>query len=204
MVPWRGGAAGAACWSSTFTWCRSPNVSSRACRVRSGLPTRSCCGAMIGKSWIGCKGDASRSNASPPSSSGSAPPLANADGGAARSRHDIPWTLGYEWFVVVVALHTLVGAALAALVSPWWAVAAALGCAFKMRSANPGERYLLLAFEDAIEVRRGNAVLPRRGPCWMTDRWLVIPTTRRVLPVRRGRLSPQDFARLRRAAVAGG
>lgn len=106
--------------------------------------------------------------------------------------------------MAVVALHALVGTALAALVSPWWAVAVAVSCAVKTLSANPAERYLLLAFADAIEVRRGDAVLRLRGPCWMTERWLVIPTTRRVLPVRRGRLSPQDFARLRRAALAGG
>lgn len=104
----------------------------------------------------------------------------------------------------MLALHVLVGGVLATFSSPGWGFVAALSCAFKLRSASPAERYLLLAFEDGLEVRRGNAVLRRRGPCWMTQRWLVVPTTRRVLPLRRGRLSPQDFARLRRAALAGG
>ncbi len=123
---------------------------------------------------------------------------------ASAPRHAIPWTLGYEWLVAVVALHVLVGTALAALASPWWGWVAAASCAWKALSARPGEGYLILAFEDGIEVRRGDAVLPRRGPCWLTERWLVIPTAQRVLPIRRGRLSPQDFARLRRAALAGG
>lgn len=115
----------------------------------------------------------------------------------------MPCTLGYEWFVAVVALHTVIGVALGLLVSAWWALLVVASCAWKVCTARPGERYLLLAFEDGLEVRRGGAVLRRRGPCWMTERWLVIPTARRVLPIRGARLTPQRFARLRRAALAG-
>ena len=120
------------------------------------------------------------------------------------TRHEIDWALGLDWYLAVGLLHVLVGTVLGALWSPWWGLAAGASLAWKWLRARPNERYLLLAFEDALEVRRGNLVLRRAGPCWLTERWLVIPTSRRVLPVRRGRLSPQDFARLRRAALAGG
>ncbi len=119
-------------------------------------------------------------------------------------RHEIDWTLGTDWFLAVGALHVLLGGAGALLVSPWWALAAVASLAWKCWHARPGERYLLIAFEDALEVRRGDAVLKPAGTCWVTARWLVIPTSRRVLPLRRGRLSAQDFARLRRTALAGG
>lgn len=123
---------------------------------------------------------------------------------AENPRHEIRWTLGFDWFLAVGVLHVLVGALIAWAFSPWWVAAAAASLLWKWLRARPGERYLLLAFEDALEVRRGESVLTRTGRCWLTEAWLVIPTSRRVLPVRRGRLSPQDFARLRRAALAGG
>ena len=120
------------------------------------------------------------------------------------SGHEIEWTLGVDWFVAVGGLHVLVGIVLGVWWSPWWGLASGLSLAAKCLRARPDESYRLLAFEDALEVRRGEEVLRRVGPCWLTERWLVIPTARRVLPVRRGRLAPQDFARLRRAALAGG
>ena len=123
---------------------------------------------------------------------------------AAAPRHEIDWTLGLDWFVAVGVLHLLVGAVLGLLWSPWWVAAATASLAWKWLRARPDERYLILAFEDALEVRRGERVLKRSGPCWLTESWLVIPTAKRVLPIRRGRLSAQDFARLRRAALAGG
>lgn len=123
---------------------------------------------------------------------------------AEHPRHEISWTLGYDWFLAVGLLHVLVGGLLAWLFSPWWAAAATASLLWKWLRARPGERYLLLAFEDALEVRRGESVLRRTARCWMTEDWLVIPTSRRVLPVRGGRLPAQDFARLRRAALAGG
>lgn len=123
---------------------------------------------------------------------------------AEHPRHAIPWTLGFDWFLAVGVLHVLVGGLIVWAFSPWWAAAATASLLWKWLRARPGERYLLLAFEDALEVRRGESVLTRTSRCWLTEGWLVIPTSRRVLPVRRGRLSPQDFARLRRAALAGG
>lgn len=157
-----------------------------------------------GASVLGGHREAHRPAGSPEASIGLATPPEAQLAGQAPARHEIPWTLGWEWFIAVALAHGLVGAALGWFVSPWWAAAVALSAAWKLLRTRPGERYLLLAFEDAIEVRRGESVLPRRGACWMTERWLVIPTARRVLPVRRGRLSPRNFARLRRAALAGG
>ena len=115
-------------------------------------------------------------------------------------RREIQWSLGADWFFAVGALHALLAIALGALLSPWWIAVCGASFALKTVRARPGETYLLIAFDDRIEVRRQGAVLRLAGACWMTQRWLVIPTSRRVLPVRRGRLSAQDFARLRRAA----
>ncbi|MCY3821175.1 MAG: hypothetical protein OXH52_17785 [Gammaproteobacteria bacterium] len=115
-------------------------------------------------------------------------------------RHEIRWSLGTDWFLVVGALHGLLAMTLGSLFSPWWIAVCAASFLFKTVRVRPGEAYLLIALDDRIEVRRQDAVLRLSGACWMTQRWLVIPTTRRVLPVRRGRLSAQDFARLRRAA----
>ena len=120
------------------------------------------------------------------------------------SRREIRWSLGADWFVAVGALHALLAISLGALLSPWWIAVCAASFALKTARARPDEAYLLIAFDDRIEVRRRGAVLRLAGPCWMTQRWLVVPTTRRVLPVRRGRLSAQDFARLRRAASGRG
>lgn len=115
-------------------------------------------------------------------------------------RHEIRWSLGADWFVAVAALHVLLAVALGSLLSPLWIAVCTVSFAFKSIRARRGETYLLIAFDDRIEVRRDGDVLRLAGPCWMTRKWLVIPTTRRLLPVRRGRLSAQDFARLRRAA----
>ena len=115
-------------------------------------------------------------------------------------RHVIRWSLGADWFIAVGTLHALLALVLGTLLSPWWIVACAASFAFKFIRARPGETYLLIAFDDHLEVRRHGDVLRLAGACWMTRRWLVIPTTRRVLPVRRGRLPAQDFARLRRSA----
>ena len=115
-------------------------------------------------------------------------------------RREIRWSLGTDWFVAVAALHALLALTLGALLSPWWIAACAASLALKIAHVRPGEAYLLIPFDNRIEVRRRGDVLKLTGACWMTQRWLVIPTSRRVLPVRRGRLSDQDFARLRRAA----
>lgn len=115
-------------------------------------------------------------------------------------RGEIRWSLGWDWFFAVAALHTLVAVALGTLLSPWWMAACGASLALKTSRTRPGEAYLLLPLDEGIEVRRQGTVLRLAGACWMTRRWLVIPTTRRVLPLRRGRLSDQDFARLRRAA----
>lgn len=116
------------------------------------------------------------------------------------SAREIHWSLGADWFLAVGALHALLAIVLGTLLSPWWIAVCGASFACRTFRVRPGEAYLLIPFDDRIEVRRHGAVLRLSGTCWMTQRWLVIPTSGRVLPVRRGRLSDQDFARLRRAA----
>lgn len=115
-------------------------------------------------------------------------------------RREIQWSLGTDWFLAVAALHALLAITLGTLLSPWWIAVCTASFALKTARVRPGEMYLLIPLDNRIEVRRRGDVLKLTGACWMTQRWLVIPTSRRVLPVRRGRLSAQDFARLRRAA----
>ena len=115
-------------------------------------------------------------------------------------RREIRWSLGTDWFIAVAALHALLAMTLGTLLSPWWIAACTVSFALKTARVRPGEAYLLIPFDNRLEVRRHGDVLKLAGACWMTQGWLVIPTSRRVLPVRRGRLPAQDFARLRRAA----
>ena len=183
---------------------RIRDAAGRGCQDTQADSARARAEGMTGASVPAGNPDAHRAAGSPEASIGLAMPPELQLAGQAPARHEIPWTLGWEWFIAVALAHGLVGAALGWFVSPWWTVIVAFSAAWKLSRTRPGERYLLLAFEDAIEVRRGESVLPRRGACWMTERWLVIPTVRRVLLVRRGRLSPRNFARLRRAALAGG
>ena len=75
----------------------------------------------------------------------------------------IDWTLGPDWFIAVGAVHGLIACALGTFVSVWWILPCAASCAYKMRGASRREAYVLLAREDAVEVRRDGVALHHIG-----------------------------------------
>lgn len=122
---------------------------------------------------------------------------------------EIRWWPDGEWFAVVVAIHVL-------LAAPWVAwfgwlpgVVAGLSLIWHGRALAGREvwrfrfvedRVVILAPESTPETPVPVAVT---SPLWMTDRLLVVRTRRRIIPMRAGRLTPEAFARLRRALLAG-
>lgn len=122
---------------------------------------------------------------------------------------DVYWKPDREWFAAVAAIHALV-------VAPWvayfggWPLLACIGSlayhgwvwrrAEVWRFALVGESAVL--FEPA-RAGRPPRTATLRGPVWMTQSWVVVRTSRRVLALRAGRYPPATFARLRRALRAG-
>ncbi|MYE24177.1 MAG: hypothetical protein F4Y01_09565 [Gammaproteobacteria bacterium] len=122
---------------------------------------------------------------------------------------EVRWWPDGEWFAVVAVIHVL-------LAAPWVAwfgwpavVMAGLSLAWHGRALAGREvwrfrfvddRVVILAPESTPETPVPVAVA---SPLWMTDRLVVVRTRRRIIPMRAGRLTPEAFARLRRALLAG-
>ena len=123
--------------------------------------------------------------------------------------NEIRWRPDGEWFAVVAVIHVLLAApwfawfgwpaaALAGLSLAWHGRALARRELWRFRFVE--DRVVLLAPESTPEVPVFVAIA---SPLWMTDRLLVVRTRRRIIPMRAGRLTPEAFARLRRALLAG-
>ena len=121
---------------------------------------------------------------------------------------EIDWTPGWDWLGCVLAIHILVAVPWVAKVGAWLLAVAVAAFGYYVsvfwraqswRFALENERVVL--FEP---VRRDGSRIPARlrGPPWMTERWVVVRTTRRVLVLRAGRYEAAVFARLRRALLA--
>ena len=122
---------------------------------------------------------------------------------------DVYWKPDHEWFAAVLAIHVVV-------VAPWiayfgvWPLLLCLGSlAYHGWVWRRGEvwRFALIG-ESAVLFEPARAGKPPatatlRGAVWMTHRWVVVRTSRRVLALRAGRYPPAIFARLRRALRAG-
>lgn len=100
----------------------------------------------------------------------------------------LPWVAWLGWFVGVVAVGSLVWQGRALVREEVW------------RFRFVEDRVVLLAPESTPETPVPVAVA---SPLWMTDRFVVVRTKRRIIPMRAGRLTPEAFARLRRALLAG-
>ena len=108
-----------------------------------------------------------------------------------------------------MAIHVLVAVPWVAIVGAWVAVVAVPAFGYYVwvfwraqswRLALDNER--VVVFEP--ERRDGSRVPARfRGSPWMTERWVVVRTTRRILVLRAGRYDAAVFARLRRALLGG-
>ena len=122
---------------------------------------------------------------------------------------EIAWRPDAEWFAVVAVVHVLLAAPWVAWLGWFVAVVAAASLVWHGRALGRGEvwrfrfvedRVVLLAPESTPETPVPVAVA---SPLWMTDRFVVVRTRRRIIPMRAGRLTPEAFARLRRALLAG-
>ncbi|MXY57497.1 MAG: hypothetical protein F4029_07045 [Gammaproteobacteria bacterium] len=135
--------------------------------------------------------------------------LAESSSDGARPGGVVDWTPGWDWLGCILAIHVLVAVPWAARVGAWLLAVAAPAFGYYVwvfcraeswRFALEGERVVLFEPERAD----GSRVPARlRGPPWMTDRWVVVRTTRRVLVLRAGRYDAAVFARLRRALLGG-
>ena len=125
-----------------------------------------------------------------------------------RADAELLWVPGWEWLSAVIVLHALSTVPWLAHVGTWPLLPAGLsllyhGWVFKRREV---WRFALVEERVVIfEPRRPGKPLRLarlRGPPWMTARWVVLRTRRRVLVLRAGRFDPVLFARLRRALLA--
>ena len=128
---------------------------------------------------------------------------------------EILWTPGWEWLAAVLTLHGLVALPWIALLGAWPLLpcAASLGYygwAFSRREvwrfALVEERAVLFEPTQPAAKQAGRQGWQRpatlRGSPWITPRWVVVRTSRRVLTLRAGRYDAARFARLRRALLA--
>lgn len=127
---------------------------------------------------------------------------------SARADAALAWCPGWDWFGAVCIVHALATAPWLALIGAWPLLPAALSLAYHGWVFKRGEVWRFALTEERVvlfEPTRpgcGPRSATLRGPPWMTDRWLVVRTTRRVLVLRAGRYDPALLARLRRALLA--
>ena len=126
----------------------------------------------------------------------------------ARADAELVWRPGWDWFGAVCAIHVLATVPWLAHLGPWPLLPAAASLLYHGWVLRRGEAWRFLLTEEKVVLfepkRPGRpARTPKlRGPAWMTERWVVIRTSRRVLVLCAGRFDPALFARLRRALLA--
>ena len=122
---------------------------------------------------------------------------------------EVDWTPGWDWLACVLAIHVMVVAPWAAKLGVWLLAIAALTFSHYVRVFRRAERWRFAIVDERAVLfeppgRDGGRVPARlRGPPWMTERWIVVRTTRRVLVLRAGRYDAAVFAALRRALLGG-
>lgn len=126
-----------------------------------------------------------------------------------RADIDMHWTPGWEWLTAVATIHFLVVVPWTIELGPWPLAPAALSLLYHLHVFRRREVWRFALVEESVvlfEPPRPGApqrFAKLRGAPWMTDRWLVVRTSRRVLILRAGRYDPIHFARLRRALFHG-
>ena len=125
-----------------------------------------------------------------------------------RADAELLWTPGWEWLGAVVVLHALATVPWVAHLGAWPLLPAGLSLLYHGWVFTRREVWRFALVEERVvifEPKRQGAPLRSarlRGPPWMTARWVVLRTGRRVLVLRAGRFDPALFARLRRALLA--
>ena len=126
----------------------------------------------------------------------------------ARDDAEVRWLPGWEWLAAVVLLHLLAVLPWLKFLGPWPLVPCALSLAYHGRVYARREVWRFALVEESVvlfEPKRPGVPArptPLRGRVWMTERWLLVRTRRRVLALRSGRYDAVLFARLRRALRA--
>ena len=124
---------------------------------------------------------------------------------AQRQDAEVRWTPGWEWLTAVVLLHLLAVMPWLKFLGAWPLVPCALSLAYHGRAYARREVWRFALVEESVvlfEPKRPGALARTsrlRGRVWMTERWLIVCTRRRVLTLRAGRYDAVLFARLRRA-----
>lgn len=126
-----------------------------------------------------------------------------------RDDTDIHWTPGWQWLGAVLLVHVLVMVPWVALLGPWPLVAGTASFAYYGWIFSRREVWRFALMEDRVVLfephRSGQAPRPakRLGSAWITERWVVVRTSRRVLALYAGCYDGVRFARLRRALLGG-
>lgn len=126
----------------------------------------------------------------------------------ARADAELAWRPGREWLAAVCAIHILATVPWLAHLGAWPLLPAACSLLYHARVWRRGEVWRFLLTEERVVLfepkRPGQPVRTAklRGPTWMTERWVVVRTNRRVLLLHGARIDPTLFARLRRALLA--
>ena len=126
-----------------------------------------------------------------------------------RDDAEILWTPGWEWAGAVLLVHALVLAPWVALFGPWPLLVGAGSLAYYGWIFSRREVWRFALVEETVVLfeprRTGEAPTPAqlRGSPWITERWVVVRTSRRVLALYAGGYDAVRFARLRRALLGG-
>lgn len=120
---------------------------------------------------------------------------------------EVLWSPDWLWFAAVTAVHALATGPWIAHFGLWVALVGGASLLYHGWVLARREVWRLALVEERLvifEPRRPGRPLSAaklRGPVWMTPRWVVLRTRRRVLVLRAGRIEPALFARLRRALL---
>ena len=126
-----------------------------------------------------------------------------------RDDTEIRWTPGWEWLSGVLVVHALALAPWVALFGPWPLLVGAGSLAYYGWILSRREVWRFALVEETVVLfepsRAGLGPTPARlrGSPWITERWVVVYTSRRVLALYAGGYDAVRFARLRRALLAG-
>ena len=122
---------------------------------------------------------------------------------------ELDWTPGWDWLGGVLVLHVLVAVPWIVKVGIWLVGLAVLTFSYYLWVFARAESWRFSFHDERVVLfepaRDGASRLPARlrGPPWMTERWVVVRTTRRILVLGAGRYDAAVFARLRRALLGG-
>ena len=112
------------------------------------------------------------------------------------------WAPGWEWLVAVLAIHVMVAAPWCHVAGVWPLAVLTPSLLYHVRVFAKGEVWRFsLVEETAVLFQPDGEPAKLRGGPWMTEHWVVVRTSRRVLMLRAGRYDTDRFARLRRALL---